>query len=1018
MSGSYTLQILHGSDFEGGLAATSRADRFAAIVDKLEDQVTNSITLSAGDNFIPSPFSAASADPAVREAFQAFYAWLLDVPVESLGGLREAAARVDMAILNGIGVQASTIGNHEFDFGPNTFADALDFIASGSTASSIGAMFPYLSANLDFSGDSAMRNLFTEALRDAASYGTTAADLADAAAIAAEAADQQIAPWTTIEENGETIGVLGLTTQLEESLSSTGGVTVKDPAGDGGVNNTDELVAIIQPLIDQMTAQGINKIVLLSHLQQYQLEVELAAKLSGVDVIIAGGSHAIFADGNDTLRPGDAASETYPVIVNGADGKPTAIVSTSGEYSYVGRLVVTFDENGVIIPDSIDNAQSGAIATIDENVAALWGNEDAYADGTRGGEVRKLTDSVQEVISAKDGNVFGSSKVYLEGRRAEVRTEQTNLGQLSADANLYVAKQFDSEVMVSVKNGGGIRAEIGSISGQPIAVEGPTVANPTAGKPEGGVSQLDIENALRFNNALSVVTISAEGLAVILEHAVAGIAPGSTPGSFGQFSGIAFTYDPDATAQVVNATGDVITAGARIQSAAILNEDGTVADELIRDGELVGDAARGIKLVTLSFMVDGGDSYPFAKYVTDRTDLLNDPALDGGLANFTGAGSEQDAMAEYMAAFHSGTFLAYGQRDVGPEGDALVQNLAMRDGDVTQATLQATANTALQGTAANELVEGSAGDDIIIASAGRDTARGGTGLDVLDFGMAARGSGGLLLGSSAVIDGFTWVDEAVGTSTTRFTGFEEVRFADATLTFDGQSMGAIAGSFYALQEGGLHIVGQSYWASTQDVQAMASAFLAAPQSLVAELDDAGFVDTLYDKLLGRDAEAEGASYWTGQLAQGGDRASVLAQFASSAEAGDVRDAAAAGGLMVVNYEALLVGRLYDVVLDRDADVAGFTYWTDGEKAASDIAEGMLASDEYLNGGNGALDDAGFVAGLYQDALGRAGEAEGLAFWSSQLAAGMSRGEVVGRFITSAEGDAALGQLADHGLVFA
>jgi 2',3'-cyclic-nucleotide 2'-phosphodiesterase (5'-nucleotidase family) len=933
MSGSYTLQILHGSDFEGGLAATSRADRFAAIVDKLEDQVPNSITLSAGDNFIPSPFSAASGDPAVRGALQSFYAWLLDVPVESLGGLREAAARVDLAILNGIGIQASTVGNHEFDFGPNIFADALDFVASGGTVSSIGAMFPYLSANLDFSGESAMRALFTDALRDAASYGTTAADLADAIAIAAEAADQQIAPWTTIEENGETIGVLGLTTQLEEALSSTGGVTVKDPAGDGGVDNTDELAAIIQPLIDQMQAQGINKIVLLSHLQQYQLEVQLAAKLSGVDVIIAGGSHAIFADANDTLRQGGVASETYPVIVNGTDGNPTAIVSTGNEYSYVGRLVVTFDANGVIIPASIDDAQNGAIATTDANVAALWGDEDAYAEGTRGGEVRGLTDAVQDVIAAKDGNVFGSSKVYLEGRRAEVRTEQTNLGQLSSDANLYVAKQFDSEVMVSIKNGGGIRGEIGSIAGQPIAVEGPTVANPAAGKPEGGISQLDIENSLRFNNALSVVTVSAEGLAVILEHAVAGIAPGTTPGSFGQVGGIAFTYDADATAQVVNATGDVLTAGARIRSAAILNEDGSVADELIRDGALVGDATRGIKVVTLSFMVDGGDSYPFAKYVTDRTDLLNDPALEDGAATFVGRGTEQDAMAEYMAAFHSGTFLAYGQLDVGPEGDALVQNLAVRDGDVTQVTLTATAGTELRGTTANELILGSTGNDIVVASAGRDTLRGDAGFDVLDFGMAARGTGGLLLGSAGAIDGFTWVDATVGTSTSRFTGFEEVRFADATLSFDGQGMGAIAGSFYALIEGGLDIVGQGYWAGQQDVREMAGSFQAASNSNVAGLDNAGFVDALYEKLLGRGADAAGEAYWNGRLAAGDDRAMVLAEFAIGDEAGAVRDAAAANGTMVVNYDAILAARVYEVVLGRDADTAGFTYWSSEEGMA-------------------------------------------------------------------------------------
>lgn len=37
-----------------------------------------------------------------------------------------------------------------------------------------------------------------------------------------------------------------------------------------------------------------------------------------------------------------------------SDGNPVAVVNTDGNYKYVGRLVVDFDENGVIIPDSID----------------------------------------------------------------------------------------------------------------------------------------------------------------------------------------------------------------------------------------------------------------------------------------------------------------------------------------------------------------------------------------------------------------------------------------------------------------------------------------------------------------------------------------------------------------------------------------------------------------------------------------------------------------------------------------
>lgn len=70
---NFTLQILHGSDFEAGLLAAGRADRFAAIVDWLEDALPNSITLSGGDNFIPGPFGAAGTDNSMVPVLRAYW---------------------------------------------------------------------------------------------------------------------------------------------------------------------------------------------------------------------------------------------------------------------------------------------------------------------------------------------------------------------------------------------------------------------------------------------------------------------------------------------------------------------------------------------------------------------------------------------------------------------------------------------------------------------------------------------------------------------------------------------------------------------------------------------------------------------------------------------------------------------------------------------------------------------------------------------------------------------------------
>ncbi len=63
----FQLQILHASDLEGGVDAITSAPNFAAIEEFLEGEVANSITLSAGDNYLPGPFSAAAND---RETFR------------------------------------------------------------------------------------------------------------------------------------------------------------------------------------------------------------------------------------------------------------------------------------------------------------------------------------------------------------------------------------------------------------------------------------------------------------------------------------------------------------------------------------------------------------------------------------------------------------------------------------------------------------------------------------------------------------------------------------------------------------------------------------------------------------------------------------------------------------------------------------------------------------------------------------------------------------------------------------
>lgn len=652
---SYTLQLLHASDLEGGVDAIEDAPNFAALIDKFEDDYSNTLTISSGDNYIPGPFFNASSEAPIEDSLRNILSDFYGLPLNNLTTER---GRIDISLMNVIGFNAATFGNHEFDAGTGAVEDIIAGASSGSNLEWMGAQFPYISANLDFSASTLSGLAETEPKHD--SVFTT--DLTNPSTASAT---KKIAPATVIERGGERIGVIGATTQLLATISSPGSVSVVgSPTG----NDMIQLAGILQPIIDTMAADGIDKIIISTHLQQFSLEQQLAGLLSGVDIIIAGGSDFLLADQTDILRPGDVAAGNYPYLTADNNGDPVLIVSTDGQYSYVGRLVVGFDSNGKLLPFTVNENESGAWATLPAVVSTVWGSGNPFAPGTKGKYAERLTNSIKDIVIAKDGNVFGKTNHFLEGRRTLVRTEETNMGNLSADANLWVAQQYDSTVTVSLKNGGGIRAEIGVIdqmNGQLL----PPQPNPVANKDSLEVSQLDIENTLRFNNGLKVIETTPAGLRALLEHGISNWNGTSTQGRMPQVGGVRFSFDPTAAA------------GSKIQNLAIVDSNGLVIDSVVVSGSIFGNTSRTIKMVSLNFLVDNdGDGYPFSTQTTNGVDLDSTNLPTTGLANFTEVGSEQDALAEYLVTKHSTN--PYDEKETPASLDERIQILSLRNDEV------------------------------------------------------------------------------------------------------------------------------------------------------------------------------------------------------------------------------------------------------------------------------------------------------------------------------------------------
>ncbi len=151
-----------------------------------------------------------------------------------------------------------------------------------------------------------------------------------------------------------------------------------------------------------------------------------------------------------------------------------------------------------------------------------------------------------------------------------------------------------------------------------------------------------------------------------------------------------------------------------------------------------------------------------------------------------------------------------------------------------------------------------------------------------------------------------------------------------------------------------------------------------------------FVTQQYLDFLGRAPDAGGLAFWTNQTASDkGNVTETIVQFMRSPEFAPRRP----------------VARLYLAYFERNPEPGGFDYWTgllaSGQTNLESISQEFSKSQEFVNT-YGALSNADFVSLVYQNVLGRDGEADGVAYWNSQLDGGLNRGSMMTLFSESAE----------------
>lgn len=652
----FTLEILFAGDAESRVEVLNEAPRFAAMVDhfRANPAADGSLLLAVGDNWMPGPF---------------FFAGDGTVPAyDALVGLPRAGG-ADVVLLDALGVDASALGHHEFDPGLGVFDVLLRGEEEGERRRrALG--FPYLACNVAFRGD--FGPLATREVLDLA----TATDRS------------LVAPAAILTRGGERVGIVGVSTPyLAELTAEPEENLVLSPALRGGEYALSELAALVQFEIDRLTEAGVDKILLLSHMGGLEADEALIGELRDVDVVIAGGAGSLLAPAGASLRVDDTAAGDFPLWFEDTSGAAIPLVATDSEWTYLGRLVVGFDDTGRVVRDSIDPNESRPFPTDQDSLTRGYLGPEGptgqiATDGPRASRVRALTGAMRELIAIFHETTVGVSDSFLDGREFMLTREETTLGDVVADSFLWYARGFDPSVAAALVDSGSILGSLGQFVVPPGARSradaflepSPMVPYGEADglalvQPRGGVTLYAIQRLFWAEQELVIVELERSAFRDILEHMVSQWSPVEGGGArFAQISGLQIYFDSMAIDR-------------RVRDARLMDGE-TPGDALIVDG-VVQDPSATIRVVvpgrlSPADMPLGVADYALGAGSVTRMPLrmLGSPAVDE--LTYAEFYTDLDALAEYIRANFPSPALALVIDETPPTEDLRIQNAAHR----------------------------------------------------------------------------------------------------------------------------------------------------------------------------------------------------------------------------------------------------------------------------------------------------------------------------------------------------
>ena len=440
----------------------------------------------------------------------------------AIGGYAKVAAVKDA--YEALGAYVLLVDAGDFSQGDPTVS-----VSEGATAVELMNLAGYdVAAPGNHEFDYGYANLAS--LADKAEFPIVAANVLYNGKVAFEANVTFTAP------NGTKIGVFGLDTP--ETATKAHPAKIKGVTFLAG----QELFDCAQKQVDALKADGCDYIVCLGHLgiddeSIGNRSIDLLEKVKGIDVFIDGHSHSTLED-----------------VQKAADGHAFngTLTSTGTKLASVGVVTIDPAANKIL-------AETVKLETLTESVQAV-------ADRAA---------AIQKQIDDDYGAKFATTAVELDGVKANVRSGETNLGDLITDALVWGAKKNGEQVDAAVTNGGGIRATIAA----------------------GDITKKDVNTVLPFGNTLSIVKVTGAELLEALEAST--YCTPETIGGFPHVSGIEFTVDTTkAYDQGDQYPGSTYYAPKSIQRVSIQSVGGKAFD-----------AKAVYTIATNDFMASGGDTY-------------------------------------------------------------------------------------------------------------------------------------------------------------------------------------------------------------------------------------------------------------------------------------------------------------------------------------------------------------------------------------------------------------------------